>query len=509
MSATAPAPSRPATDTPWHRPSPRALLVPCQWLLPPLGSLALTALATGGRLRPGAWIPLACVAAAFGVLTAAGVLRWFRTGYRVTADTFELRGGLFARRLRTVPLSRIRSVDLTASPAHRLLRLAVLRAGTAGSADGTELSLDALTTPDAERLRALLLARTTTRATAPDPLLARLDWRWLRYAPLTFWVLGGVLTATGTVYRVLDGVGIELWKVGLLRDAFTEFGHSFLWLTVPAALLAVLALGSAGALALYAENWWNFRLEWTDRRTLRVRRGLLTARSITIERARLRGVTLSEPLLLRAGGGARVRAVAGGLGDQEENRARSAVLPPAPRTQALRVASGVLRSPFPTGPLRSHPKAALRRRRTRGLLLVVLPGTLALAVLGALLTPVLLPCAAAYALVSGLAVLWLARDAYRALGHGIAGPHLVVRSGTFHRDTHALERAAIGGWTFSSSPFSRRAGLCTLTAAVAAGEEGYHVRDLPDAYAPSFAAQVTPGLLDEFLEWPGGFAGRW
>ncbi|MCZ0992476.1 hypothetical protein O1L44_04150 [Streptomyces noursei] len=36
---------------------------------------------------------------------------------------------------------------------------------------------------------------------------------------------------------------------------------------------------------------------------------------MTIERARLRGVVLREPLLLRAGGGALVRAVASGLGN--------------------------------------------------------------------------------------------------------------------------------------------------------------------------------------------------
>lgn len=522
-------PSATPSDTSrWRRLDPRTLLVHCGWMAAPLGSLALTALATGGRITAQAWITLAAIAASFAVVTTIGLIRWARTEFRVVlpgspdgaetgaaggrghaSPTLDVRSGLLTRRLRSVPLHRIRTVDLTASPLHRLLGVTVLRAGTAGSGDGrSELSLEALTVVDAERLRAELLAYADAEGAANDPVVARISWRWLRYAPLTFWVIGGVFVVAGSVYRVLDGIGIEAWKLGFVQRAFTEFGASALWLTVPAALLAVLALGSVGAVALYVENWFNYCLEWTDARTLRVRRGLFTTRSVTIERARLRGVLLREPLLLRAGGGALVRAVAGGLGNREENRKRSGLLPPAPRPEALRVAGGALRSPFPAAgvspaALAPHPRTALRRRRVRGLLWAVLPGTAVLAGLGAAFTSVLLHCAWVYAVVTTALVLWLARDAYRNLGHGVEGPYLVARSGTFSRDTLALQREAIAAWTFSTSPFSRRSGLVTLTAAVAAGEDGYRIPDLAAAEAPAFAAMAAPGILEEFLTYPG------
>jgi putative membrane protein len=491
----------------WRRLDPRTLLVHCGWLAAPLGSLALTALATGGRIGPAAWITLGAIAAAFAVVTAIGLIRWARTDYRITADSFDVRSGLFTRSLRTVPLHRIRSVDLTATPLHRLLGVTVLRAGTAGSGGGrTELSLEALTVPAAERLRAELLTRATARQAAEDPVLSTVNWRWLRYAPLTFWVIGGVFAVAGGIYRILDGIGIEAWQLPFVQRAFTDFGASMLWLTIPAALLAILLLGTLGALVLYVEGWWRFRLEWTDEHTLRVRYGLLTTRSVTIERARLRGVLLREPLLLRAGGGATVRAVAGGLGNREENRKRSALLPPAPRAEALRVATGTLRaaehSPFPAPELTPHPRVALRRRTLRGLLFACLPGTLALVVLAAALPsllPVFLTAAAAFALLCGLLVRWLARDAYRNLGHGLHGPYLLARAGTFSRDTVALRRDAIAAWTFASSPFARRAGVLTLTAAVAAGEDGYRIPDIAAEEAPAFAAAAAPGILDEFL----------
>ncbi|MER6309102.1 PH domain-containing protein [Streptomyces sp. NPDC001657] len=571
-------PARPAQwDHPshppqWRRLDPRTLLVHCGWMAAPLGSLALTALATGGRISARGWITLAVIAASFAVVSTLGLIRWARTEFRVSlngdadtpghaatwpdlagsaaptgnaatrdattrnaatrdaptrnaptpnAPTLDIRSGLFNRRLRSIPLHRIRTVDLTASPLHRLLGVTVLRAGTAGSGgSGGALSLDALAVPEAARLRAELLARAGSAAADGDPVLARIDWRWLRYAPLTFWIVGGVFAAAGSAYRVLDGIGIEPWKLGIVRQAFAEFGTGALWVTVPVALLAVLALGSAGALGLYVENWWNYRLEWTDAHTLQVRRGLFTTRSVAIERARLRGVLLREPLLLRAGGGALVRAVAGGLGNREENRKRSGLLPPAPRAEALRVAAGTLGAPFPgtgaeTGhphphphpptttttptPLTPHPRAALRRRRVRGMLFVVLPGTALLAGLGAALTPGLLQCAWVFAVVATPLVLWLARDAYRSLGHGLEGGFLVARSGTFSRDTLVLQRSAIAAWTFTDSPFTRRSGLVTVTAAVAAGEDGYRIRDLAAGEAAGFAAAAGPGILAEFL----------
>lgn len=500
----------PAPDDGWRSLDPRTLAVHCSWMAAPLGSLALTALATHGRLDARAWITLAVVGVTFAVITATGLLRWWRTRYRVTADSFELRTGLFTRRLRAIPLHRIRTVDLTAHPVQRLFGLTVLRAGAttaAGSGgDRSGLTLEALTRPDAERLRAELLARAGGGDTAGEPVLATADPRWLRYAPLTFWIFGGVFVVLGTVWRVLSDLGIEPWRIGFVRRAFQEFGSSVLWLTIPLALLGIAAVGSAGAVVLYAENWWKYRLEWSDATTLRIRRGLLTTRSVSFERSRLRGAVLREPLLLRMGGGASVRAVAGGLGNREENCKRSGLLPPAPRAEALRVTAGVLaapgepaETPFEHPAWAGHPRAALRRRVTRGMLWAVLPGAVVPAVLGALLTPVLLYCAMGYVLFATPVVLLLARDAYRALGHGVTGRHLLIRCGTFSRDTVALERDAVLAWSFTDNPLSRRAGVSTVTAAVAAGHEGYRIRDMAAEEAVPFASEAAPGIMDEFL----------
>ncbi|MFI7147236.1 PH domain-containing protein [Nonomuraea sp. NPDC050022] len=471
-------------DGRWRRLDGRVIAAHCFWLVAPLASVGLTALATGGRSDPRAWITLGSIALTFAVLSANGLARWLRTRYRVTGEHFEVRSGLFVRRLRSVPLSRIRNVDLTANLVHRLLGLAVLRAGTA---DRDELRLEALSRQDAARLRGELLRRADTRESA-DPVLAMFDPRWVRYAPLTFWTIGGVFVVLGTAYRILNDIGIEPWRLGFLRD----LAAGAVWVTIPLTFLAFLVVGSVGATALYAENWWNYRLEWADSGTLAVRRGLFTTRSVSMGRERLRGVLLREPLLLRAGGGAKVTAVASGLGDDEENRRRSSLLPPAPRAEALRVVER-LTGKVADRPMLRHPRVALRRRVMRGLTLVVLPVAVAVAALG-------LPLVAGIFLVVATPIVWwLARDAYRNLGHAVDGDYLLARSGTFSRDTLALRRTGIVAWTFSSSPFGRRAGVVTLTAAVAAGEQGYRIPDLAAGDAPALAERAAPGILPEFL----------
>ncbi|WHT21070.1 PH domain-containing protein [Crossiella sp. CA-258035] len=490
----------------WRKLDPRMIAVHTSWLAPPAASFLMALWISGGHLDLRGWLTLSGITLGFLAFTAAGVASWAKTRYRLTADAVEVRTGMFTRKLRTVRLNRIRNVDLTASPVHRLFGLTTLRIGTAGSTDlGSEVKLDALAAPVARALRAELLARATHTA-AEDPVVSTINPRWLRYAPLTFWIFGGMVLVLGVGYRALEAIGIEAWRLPVVRRLAVEFGSSALWWTIPLAFLASTLLGVLGALALYVEGWWRYRLEWVSDSLLRVRRGLLTTRSVSIERCRLFGAVLREPLLLRFGGGAKVNAVAAGLGTEQQDSERSAVLPPAPRAEALRVVAGVLRepvSPLEDLVLTAHPKVAHRRRIVRGLLLVTLPLLVVPGVLGYLLTDVLLHLAWSTALASVPFVLWFARDAYRNLGHGLSGRYLVARSGTISRDTAALRRADVLSWTFADTPFSRRAGVVTLTAAVATVVGGYHVRDMAEADSAGFAERAVPGILTEFLDTDG------
>jgi putative membrane protein len=470
-----------------------------------LGSAVPVSAGIRGDGRP-LWLVITLVAA--GILALVGLaalgdrLRWSHTRYRITEERVELRFSWIVHRLRSVPRDRIRTVDLTANPLRRLFGVVKVQIGTGQQAgDNTQLVLNPLDVRLAERLRAELLARPAPTEQPEKPgAIAALNWSWIRYAPVsvTTPILGAA--AFGGLLQLSD------W-FGLRRTVLGEAGALLRDLPVPV-MIALLVLtgviiGVLGSLALFVELWWGYRLTRADG-VLRVRRGLLTTRSVSLDESRLRGVEVVEPVGARLLGAAKVDAVATGLRGKENDERGDprTLLPPAPRAVAHRVAAEILGEPTPpteTARLRPHPRAARRRRLIRALGGTLLAST-ALALLGLLLGAVFLHLAW-IALVIGLPVtIALALDAYRNLGHGITGGFLVTRYGAGSRHTVALQRAGVIGWTVTSSPFQRRAGLITLTATTAANRGAYLIRDVAEGDGLAFADEAVPGLLTPFLE---------
>lgn len=489
----------------WHRLDPRTVLVTA---LVVAGVVAGAAIPVTLGLTRWFSLPVAVLqvlaGAALVVGAAAGAdrVRWHRTRYRIGEERVDLHTGLLLVKRRSLARSRIRTVDLTANLLLRLLGLVTVRIGTGEQGSESTLELDPVTRTEGERLRRLLLERA---ATAPPGVhregeLAVLDPRWIRYAPVSFVapMLGGA--AAGAVMQVSDWVGAQGQVIEWAGDRFRE--TPLLWVII-VLVLAALVAGVVGALGLWIEMWWNYRLEREPGGTLRVRRGLFTSRSISVEEARLRGVDLVEPLGVRLLGAARLDAITTGLAKDQEarNADHNTLLPAAPRTRADAVAADVLREEdTPTGAaLTPHPRAA-RGRRLRWSLAAVLGPVLILTLLGALLTPVLLWIALGCAVAAVPVAVVLALDAYRALGHTLSGRYLVTRSGTVRRSTAALERAGVIGWTVRQSVFQRRAGLLTITATTAAGGGAYTAYDTDASEGLTFAAEAVPGLLEPFLE---------
>jgi putative membrane protein len=497
-----------AVQTPWRRLDKRMLVVG------PLGSLgrllpvAVIVLVTGQGDAARLWFPLGFAV----VIVLAGVMRWRTTRYRITGERVELHTGWLRRQQRSVSRDRIRTVDLTARLLHRAFGLSVVQIGAAsGSPTETAgLSLDAVSKAEADRLRRELLDRspalTPTPATGgsatalpPPPAaaeLARLHWSWLRFAPLTFSSIAGIGAVGAAAFNLFDDLGVDPRDIGAVDAAADRLATAPLWLgvAVVGAVLAVTAV--VGALLLFAERWYDYRLTREPDGTLRVRRGLLTRRSLSVSEQRLRGTEVVEPLLLRAGRGAQTRALSTGLSRDAQG---GALQPPAPRGEAHRVASAALREhPEQTtlAPLRRHPRAALARRMSRAL------GPAAVLVVGAFVLGGAVPAArwlgpASLVLLPLAALLGLDRS--RNLGHELTARYLVTRQGSVQRRTVALQRAGVIGWTIRQSPFQRRSGLVTVEAITAAGAGGYTVLDVTTAAGTALADATTPHLLTPFL----------
>lgn len=475
-------------------------------LINPLRILPSLLVGLAGLLFVGGFSPTSFLWGGLAVLGSVGyaVLRWATFTYRIADDRLELTQALISRSVRTIPLERVRGVDIATPPLHRLLGLAVLRIDTGASGgQQQEGELDALSVAEAERLREILLRRippaarqapdqaagAAPAAGAPDAapavrVHARVPRAWLRYGPLSgaylltpFALVGGAL---GAVFQLGQELGLDeraLWGVG-----------EWLWarpvLLAGAAVALVLAMPLLGG-AVYAVFNWDFTL-LTRGDHLVAERGLLTRRSVSLERRRVRGYEVVDGLVERWSGVVRAWAIVTGLGDAGT---RGQLLPVVPRAFALPVLAEAV-WPF-TAPPAAHPPAAFRRRLFRA----VAPWA-ALAVVAFALGWHVAGTAAA--VLAGLGVP-LARDRYRSLGHAYDGVRLSVRSGALRRVQAVVARDAVVGWTVRQTWFQRRAGVLTVIAGVGAGSGGYAAVDAGEEQGIAFAARVSPAWLGPFL----------
>jgi putative membrane protein len=322
---------------------------------------------------------------------------------------------------------------------------------------------------------------------------------WVRFAPFT---LSGALTAlavVGFLWRIESETHANIGQLTRDNGAFRTVREQSIGVEILIVVLVALLFVVLASTAGYVLAFWNFTLTRHRAGTLQVRRGLITSRTTSIEERRLAGAELSEPLLLRAVGGARLIAIATGLRvGRGAERGGTTLLPAAPRASVISVAGLVTpgRGLWAT-PLIRHGARATRRRFTKAtvgsLVLVAVFGFIWWVSGGPGLGWL-------YALLLVPVMLLVALDRARSLGHLLIDGYLVSRLGSFIRRRCALQTDAVIGWNFRSSFFARRAGLTTLVATTAAGRQGYRVQDINAEQAIRLAEAAVPGLLLDFIE---------
>ncbi|MBO0890087.1 MAG: PH domain-containing protein, partial [Acidothermales bacterium] len=266
-----------------------------------------------------------------GVLSVGyAVLRWTMFRYTLHANRLDITSGLLARRIRSIPLDRVRGVDLTATPLHRMMGIVVVRvdAAAGGRSRKDEGVLDAVSAADGARLRRMLLAgRNAGASAAPGTatvetdtpqhaergaVIARVRPVWFLLAPLTGAYLFAPLAVLGTVWGWVN-------QNGVLDQRQVEGAANFVvtdpWLVGIVGALALLVAMPLASVAMSAVLNWNFTARETAS-AIELERGLLTRRHVTLERRRLRGWELVEALLARPARAGRLRALVTGLGTE-------------------------------------------------------------------------------------------------------------------------------------------------------------------------------------------------
>jgi putative membrane protein len=446
------------------------------------------------------------------LLLVIGVVSWWRTKYRITAERIELQRGLLSRNTVSVRLDRVRTVETMAKFGHRMFGLTEVHIGT-GSGDKTRkdgLKLDSVTTAEGTRLHDELLAYNATRAraamptaaledrevpAAPEKTLAKFDKSWLKYAPMSASGLLTILAIASIFWRIVNETNIDVAKLSAENQASNWASHAGLIVVVAVVTLAVVLLTMLFSFIRYVLAYGNFQLTQQADGNLRIRHGLLTTRAVSIELARLRGMTRTEPFPLRQVGGAHTKAVTTGLNKRDARG--GTLLPATPRAATGDMARTLLGfDPF-AAELTTHPRAALWRRLNRALLLAV--AFLAVTGYGCLTLhwPALwLVLAIVFVPVS----IWLGIDRYRGLGHAVYRGFLVTRVGSLQRTTTALDANGIIGWRVKQTFFQRRKELAAVSATTAAGRGHYRVVDVTLSDGLELIEELQSGLLADFTE---------
>lgn len=499
MTPPDPGPTEPDESTPWRRLSPGTMAVKPVEQLPQLIPV-LIAVVFAGR---GA--PLFSFAATLALVIFVTLVPWLTTRYQVTADRVQVRSGLITRKVATARRDRIRSVDVTAGPVHRLLRLAKVSIGTGGDNDSATVKLNALSAADARLLHGTLMAtapRTPAGPTAPSvsgaavepatrpTVLTHFRPGWLVYSPFSLAGLATAAAALGVGAQIANEADLFERGVGTAERAAEALRDIPVLIIVAVAVVTIVLVGAILSVVGYILSYWNFSLTRHADGTLRTERGLLTTTAVSFDESRIRGTHLHEPVLMRPVHGARLHGIA--IGSVKH----PLLLPPAPVDEAIRVGNLVAREGRElTMPLTPHGRAARVRRLNRALIV----GAVLLTAAGAAVAA----GAPRWLLVLGVlafsASVALGVLRYRHLGHALTDRSVVIAPPRVARHRHTLDRDGIVGWTTRTSWFQRRAAVCTVTVATAAGSEGYEMVDVRDDAAADFIVATAPPWMSQFV----------
>ncbi len=339
-------PSGPVTQPPPVRPARR--LSPLTPLLKgPIVFLAILGgawqqlLEPEGRAGTAALVLLALLAG-----LGMGVASWLRTSYWIDERELRIDTGVISRQSRRIRIDRLQGVDIVQPFVARIFAHAQLNFDVAGGE--AEGSLAFLPVAEAEKVRATLLERRDwLRAGAPvDQVASDPEDPDDGHA-------AGVPVSEPAPERELARLDLGL----LAASAVLSFEMVLLVAGLAMLVTAVVATGSmvagaglavpvvlGGSLALFRQVNANYGHVVSDGPAgLVLRRGLFSVSRQTVALPRVQGVRVSEPLLWRPFGWARLEVSMAGSGVGSESLTSSVLMPVAPRSQVRSLAVYALR----------------------------------------------------------------------------------------------------------------------------------------------------------------------
>lgn len=429
--------------------------------------------------------PLITVFGACGllVLTAVfGFLFWYNFSYTIEAGELRVKKGIFTKQRRFIPLERIQSIDIKAGIILQLVGLVQLQIETASEGKVPEISLAGITREEAEELKKVLSDAKAARqphaetgageAAAPEQIQYRLTMKQLIFMSLTSASIGLIAPFLSAVIEPLTSYSEHVVKwLGLFQHSnpnLIEIGI----LVVLTAILSVL-----GSIVVTMLAYARFTLT-RQGDVLKISRGLLEKRELTLPLDRLQGIRIVEGLLRQPFGYVTLHVESGG--GYGKKQGQTTVLYPLLKRKDVTRFLQEMAPGFEAGTeLSPLPKRAKRRYGGRPLLLA----SAAAALIAFLFYPyglfalLLLPLSLAWGLLQ-----------YRDAGWSAGKSSLTIRRRLFARTTVVIPWRKVQSYHRRQSLLQKRVSLATASVRIISGGVGkeYKIVDLEaDQMIPS------------------------
>ena len=390
-------------------------------------------------------------------VVAYGIAYYRRFEYELTADTFDIRSGVFGRREREIPLRRIQNVDISQNVIQRALGIAEVRLETAG-ASGSEAHLKFVGEARASRLQQEIsrLSRSGDDGEPAEAVEARTVFE---ISDRELGILA-LVSADAQLLSILFVAGTVLFPaVGSMVDEQLLFpverGLSALFGPI-VTLVGILLIGLVYGV-LRATVYYGFELRRTTKE-LRYERGLLQRYSGTIPLSKIQSLTVEENVLARALGYASLDIeTAGGSGGEGEQGGSQSAIPIAERDRVFELLNSI--ESVGAVEFERPPKRARQRYAARYAIVV------------GVVTALLYGVQAAF----GLSFYWWAPLGLLALvpvaahlkwkgrGYYVGENHVVTRNGFWVRRLKVVPYYRVQTVVSSATVFQRRRRLATVT----------------------------------------------
>ena len=425
-----------------------------------------------------------------------GLASWWRFTYQVVDSELRIKQGIFIRKNLYLSKDRIQVIDISAGIVQRFFGLVSIEVKTAGSTS-KEAKIDAITRPEAERLKQLLRSDDTVSADVetvdmPSHQVYHLSFKELLIAASTSGNLGITLSIVAGVFSQVDQIIDEEQMLDFLEWVVpASVGVSLVFSTALIILIFSWLLSFIGTLIKYYDFTLTLKQD-----ELHIKRGLFEQKQITIPFNRIQAIQIKEDLLRQPLGYASVILESAGYGEEQQSMNSTTLYPLLKKNEVLNFIREVVPEYYASAETTSPPTIALRRYLLRMVwvsLLIIVPAW------------IWVPYGS-YSLLLLIPALLLGYGQYKDAKIGISadGATLLLKSRLLSRTTAVLKKYRVQSAKVSQNPFQRRLGLVSydLTVISGSGGQSFGIRELVDTEAKQFYKWISPAPLQEELKNP-------